>query len=242
MTDQQDQNGAAGRHLQIGTFLFDDVDQIDVTGPFEVLSRLPNATHRFFAVENRPIRDVMGMRLVPDAAISEAPQLDILHMPGGPGNEPLMEDEAVLNWLRHQAGGAMAVFSVCTGALLLGAAGLIVGKRATTHWTTHHLLHSFGATAVDARVVRDGSYLFTAGVTAGIDGALQLAADLRGQSAAELIQLEMEYAPEPPFNSGTPEAAPAEVLAAVRLGDSELAGRRAATARRMAKLLGISRT
>ena len=233
MTASLDRSGRDGFRLQIGTFLFDGVDQIDVTGPFEVLARLPNSTHRFYAVEDRPIRDAMGMRLLPDATLPDAPQLDVLHVPGGPGNDPLMDDETVLNWLRSQANGASAVFSVCTGALLLGAAGLILGKRATTHWTTHHLLHWFGAAAVKERVVRDGTYLFTAGVTAGIDGALQLAADLRGRAVAEQIQLEMEYAPKPPFNSGTPETASAEVLADANQSNEAMATRRAATAERI---------
>ena len=227
------------RTITIGTLLFDGIDQIDVTGPFEVLSRLPNATHRLYALANRPVRDIMGLQILPDATIEQAPQLDVLHVPGGPGQEALMQHEQVLAWLRSQAAGATAVLSVCTGALLLGAAGLLVGRRATTHWSAHHLLPLFGAIAVDARVVRDGSTLFAAGVTAGIDGALQLAADLRGQAAAERIQLDIAYAPEPPFDSGTPATAPASVLAAARHAGEELAARRMATARRIGAGLGL---
>ena len=226
------------RTIRIGTLLFDGIDQIDVTGPFEVLSRLPNATHRLYALFNRPVRDIMGLHILPDGVIGEAPQLDVLHVPGGPGQEALMQHHEVLAWLRSQAAGATAVLSVCTGALLLGAAGLLVGRRATTHWSAHHLLPLFGAIAVDARVVRDGSILFAAGVTAGIDGALQLAADLRGQAAAERIQLDIAYAPEPPFDSGTPATAPASVLAAARQAGKELAARRMATARRIGAGLG----
>ncbi len=214
------------RHIRIGTLLFDGFDQIDATGPFEVLSRLPNATHRLYGLSDRPVRDVAGLRILPDATIAEAPSLDVLHVPGGHGQEWLMDHDATLAWLRTQAGGATAVLSVCTGALLLGAAGLLVGRQATTHWSAHHLLPLFGAIAIDARVVRDGSYLFAAGVTAGIDGALRLAADLRGQAAAERIQLDIAYAPEPPFNSGTPETASAAVLSAARQSEAELIARR----------------
>jgi putative intracellular protease/amidase len=115
-------------HLNIGSLLFENLDQIDLTGPFEVLSRLPNATHRIYAKSIAPVRDVMGLRIMPDATLAEAPQLDILHVPGGPGQQALMEDEEVLGWLRSQAEGAKKVLSVCTGALLFGGAGLIRGK------------------------------------------------------------------------------------------------------------------
>jgi cyclohexyl-isocyanide hydratase len=225
------------RHLTIGTLLFDEVDQIDVTGPFEVLSRLPAATHLLYGLSLAPVRDVMGLRLLPDATIAEAPRLDVLHVPGGPGQEALMENDAVLAWLRAQAAAATAVLSVCTGALLLGAAGLLLGKRATTHWSAHHLLALFGAAPVNERVVRDGNFLFAAGVTAGIDGALRLAADLRGQAAAERIQLDIAYAPEPPFDSGTPETASDSVLRSAREAGNELSARRAATACRLSSRL-----
>ena len=175
--------------LKIGSLLFENLDQIDLTGPFEVLSRIPNATHRLYAKSSEPVRDVMGLKLAPDATLAEAPQLDILHIPGGPGQEALMEDEEVLGWLSAQAQGARKVFSVCTGALLCGAAGLLRGKRATTHWASLHLLPWFGAVPVDERVVIDGDWVFAAGVTAGIDGALRLAAEIRGEAIAQRIQL-----------------------------------------------------
>ncbi len=224
-------------HLAIGSLLFEDLDQIDLTGPVEVLAALPNATHRIYAPTREPVRSLQGLRIVPDAILEEAPPLDVLHVPGGRGQERLMEDGRVLDWLRRQAAGAR-VFSVCTGALLLGAAGLLVGRRATTHWASVHLLPLFGATAVDRRVVVDGDWVFAAGVTAGIDGALRLAAELRGEAAAQRIQLDMAYAPEPPFGSGTPEGAPPEVLAAARAGLADLVARREATARRIAGRLG----
>lgn len=221
-------------HIEIGSLLFDDIDQIDLTGPFEVLSRVPGARHRFYAKTLEPVRDVMGFRMLPDATLDEAPQFDILHVPGGPGQEALMEDEPVLGWLRAQAAGARKVFSVCTGALVLGAAGLLQGRRATTHWASHDLLPKFGATAVDARVVVDGEWIFAAGVTAGIDGALALVAELCGTEVAQRIQLNIAYAPEPPFSSGTPESAPAKILADARAAGRDLRLRREESASRYA--------
>jgi len=226
-------------HLNIGSLLFEGLDQIDLTGPFEVLSRIPNSTYRIYGVTAEPIRDINGLRLTPDAALTDALQLDVLHLPGGPGQEMLMEDEAVLGWIRQQAAGARSVFSVCTGALLCGAAGLLQGRRATTHWASFHLLPFFGAIPVNERVVVDGTWVFAAGVTAGIDGALRLAAELRGVAAAQAIQLHMVYAPEPPFDSGTPETAPPALLAAARHSVERLTAQREATARRIATRLGI---
>ena len=159
--------------------------------------------------------------MTPDATLAEAPPLDVLHVPGGFGQEALMEDAEVLGWIRQQAAGACSIFSVCTGALLCGAAGLLKGRRATTHWASFHLLPYFGAIPVNERVVVDGAWVFAAGVTAGIDGALRLAAELRGDEAAQAIQLHMVYAPEPPFDSGTPETAPAAILEQARLVDAE---------------------
>jgi cyclohexyl-isocyanide hydratase len=178
-------------HLQIGSLLFEGLPQIDLTGPFEVLSRIPNSTHRLYGKTVDPVRDVNGLRLIPDAALADAPQLDVLHVPGGSGQEALMEDDDLLAWLRRQAAGAHSLFSVCTGALLCGAPGLLKGRRATTHWASFHLLPYFGAIPVNERVVVDGSWVFAAGVTAGIDGALRLAAELRGEEVAQTIQLYM---------------------------------------------------
>jgi len=226
--------------LQIGSLLFEGLDQIDLTGPFEVLSRLPNSTTRVYGLTAAPVRDVKGLRLTPDAILTEAPQLDVLHIPGGPGQEALMDNEAVLDWIRHQAAGAQIVFSVCTGALICGAAGLLNGRKATTYWSALHLLPYFGATPVDARVVVDGNLVCAAGVTSGLDGALRVAAMLRGDAAAEAIQLYMQYAPEPPFNAGSPETAPPEIVAAVRASAAEIMARREETAQAVAKRLGIA--
>ncbi len=230
---------AGNTTLKIGALLFEGLDQTDLTGPYEVFARLPDATCQVFAKSTAPVRDVRGLRLLADATLAEAPQLDVLHIPGGFGQEALMDDTETLDWITRQAAGTHYVFSVCTGALICGAAGLLKGKRATTHWSSHHLLPYFGATAVNERVVIDGNLITTAGVTAGIDGALRLAALLRGDDAARLIQLYMEYAPEPPFDSGTPEHAPADMLADARRTVADITARREATARRVAARLGV---
>ena len=223
------------KHLQIGSLLFDGLDQIDLTGPFEILSRMPNATYRIYAKELAPVRDIRGLRLAPDATLEDAPQLDILHVPGGYGQEAVMTDETVLSWVRRQAEGAACVFSVCTGALICGAAGLLKGRRATSHWGAFHLLPLFGAIPVNERVVVDGAYVFAAGVTAGIDGALRVAAELRGDAVAQEIQLYMQYAPEPPFDAGTPASAPPAILDKARASFDAMTARRDETARRYAK-------
>jgi cyclohexyl-isocyanide hydratase len=227
-------------HLQIGSLLFEGLDQIDLTGPFEVFSRIPNSTYRIFAKTTSPVRDLRGLRLTPDAILTEAPLLDLLHVPGGFGQEPLMGDEDVLGWIREQAAGVRCLFSVCTGALICGAAGLLKGRRATTHWASMHLLPFFGAIPVDERVVTDRNLVSAAGVTAGIDGALRVAADLRGVEVAQAIQLSIAYAPEPPFSSGTPESAPPAILERVRLSYRAVKEeQREQTVRRVAERLGI---
>ena len=227
-------------HLQIGSLLFNGLDQIDLTGPFEVLSRIPNATYRVYAKTIAPVRDVRGLQLTPDATLADAPRLDVLHVPGGFGQEGVMEDEETLAWIQRQVAGARSVFSVCTGALVLGAAGLLKRRRATTHWASFHLLPLFGAIPVNDRVVIDGNWIFAAGVTAGIDGALQLAAELRGDDVARAIQLYMQYAPEPPFDSGTPERAPVAILDQAKRAVADITAQREATARRVAARLGIA--
>ena len=151
-----------------------------------------------------------------------------------------MEDAEVLSWVRQQASGACSIFSVCTGALICGAAGLLKGRRATTHWSAIHLLPFFGAIPVNERVVIDGAWIFAAGVTAGIDGALRLAAELRGNDVAQTIQLHMAYAPEPPFDSGTPETAPATILDEAQRSVRAITAQREQTARRVAAKLGIA--
>lgn len=229
----------ADRPIRVGALVFPRMDQIDLTGPFAVLSRLPNATVRLLWKTTDPIRDSRGLGLIPDARLADAGPTDLLVVPGGPGQEDLMEDEAVLSFITAHAATATCVFSVCTGALVCGAAGLLRGKRATTHWASVQFLRYFGATAVDQRVVVDGKLVSAAGLTAGIDGALRVAALLRGESAAKAIQLDIQYAPEPPFDCGHPDKAPADVVARQRAAFRPLTDRRLATARRVAARLGI---
>ncbi|HMK88825.1 MAG TPA: DJ-1/PfpI family protein, partial [Methylocystis sp.] len=168
----QDDGALDEAPLLIGSLLFEGLDQFDLTGPFEALSRIPNATLRVYAKSPGGVRDARGLRLAPDATLAEAPQLDVLHVPGGAGQQALMDDAETLDWIARQAAGARYVFSVCTGALICGAAGLLVGRRATTHWASQHLLPYFGAIPVEARFVIDGKLFTTAGVSAGLDGAL----------------------------------------------------------------------
>jgi cyclohexyl-isocyanide hydratase len=223
--------------LQIGSLVFEGLDQIDLTGPFEVLARIPNSTYRIYGKTLEGVRDLRGLKLSADAVLKDAPRLDVLHVPGGYGQEALMEDEEVISWVKQQAAGAACVFSVCTGALICGAGGLLKGRRATTHWTAFELLPIFGAIPVNERVVEDGNMVFAAGVTSGIDGALRVAAKLRGDEVAQGIQLYMQYAPEPPFNSGTPETAPASVLGTIRKAAAAITEQRRKTAERVAAKL-----
>jgi cyclohexyl-isocyanide hydratase len=228
-----------GPELEIGAIVFPGIDQADLTGPFEVLSRIPSARFRLLWKEKTPVCDVNGFVLTPDETLSAAPPLDVLVVPGGRGQEALMDDEAVLGFIQaHAARGSMTL-SVCTGALLCGAAGILRGARATTHWASHHLLGYFGAIPIDARVVVDGKLISAAGVTAGIDGALRIVSILRGGELAQQIQLMIEYAPEPPFSSGTSSTAPPDVIAAVRASYGQITEERTLTARRVAARLGI---
>ena len=200
------------RPLSVGCLIFEQMDQIDFTGPFEVLSRMPDTTVHIVAKERAPIRDVQGLRLSPDMSIAEAGPFDVLLVPGGYGQQALMHDEEVLGLIRKQVRAEGLLFSVCTGALLCGAAGVLIDRRVTSHWAARPILPYYGAVLADARVVVDGKIISAAGVTAGLDAALVLVSLLRGEAAAQEIQLAIEYAPNPVFHSGTPDSAPNEVL------------------------------
>ena len=202
--------------LLIGGIIFPDIDQTDFTGPFEVLSRIPNSQFLVIGKTLAPIKDVKGLILTPEVTFADTPRLDLLLIPGGAGVNALMEDPITLDFIRKQATGKTMVMTVCTGSLLFGAAGLLKGLRATTHWASHHLLSSLGAIPQQERVVYDGHLISTAGVTAGFDGALLAVSLLCGEEKAMEIQLDIEYAPNPPFQSGTPETAPPAVLKAVQ--------------------------
>jgi cyclohexyl-isocyanide hydratase len=200
------------RPLSVGCLIFAQMDQIDFTGPFEVLSRMPDTSVAIIGKSLAPVRDMLGLCLSPDTSIAESETFDVLLVPGGYGQQALMHDDEVLALIRRQIESEKLVFSVCTGALLCGAAGVLAGRQVTTHWSARHLIHYYGATLVDARVVVDGNIVSAAGVTAGLDAALVLVSLLRGEAAAQEIQLAIEYAPNPVFHSGTPESAPAQVL------------------------------
>ena len=225
--------------LQFGLLVFPNVQQLDLTGPYEVFASWPRARVRLIAKTLEPVTSSTGLTLKPDATFADCPQLDVVCVPGGAGINALMHDEAAIAFVRAQAEGARFVTSVCTGALLLGAAGLLRGKRATTHWASHHLLETLGAKPVHARVVRDGNLVTGGGVTAGIDFALTLIAELAGKEAAEAIELNLEYAPAPPFNAGSPETAPAEIVDRVRKRLAPVVEERRRLAAEAARRLGL---
>ena len=197
--------------LSVGLVLFDGLTQLDLTGPYEVLARLPDTRVHLVAASLAPVRSEWGMVIVPDATFDDAPSLDVLCVPGGWSVNARLADDALLTFLRERGERARYVTSVCSGALLLGAAGLLRGYRATTHWLSLDLLPLFGAEPVEARVVRDRNRVTGAGVTAGMDFGLALAAELFDASVAQRIQLAIEYDPAPPFDSGSPDKAPAHV-------------------------------
>lgn len=202
--------------LVVGLLVFPRVQQLDLTGPYEVFASMPETRVELISKTLEPVVSATGLTLTPTVTFATCPQLDVLCVPGGAGVNALLTDSETLTFVKRQASGARYVTSVCTGALVLGAAGLLQGKRATTHWAAHDLLAAFGAIPTQGRVVRDGTLLTGGGVTAGIDFALTLAAELAGQAAAEAVQLGLEYAPAPPFSAGTPDAAPSDVVRVIR--------------------------
>ena len=202
--------------MQIAILIFDKLTALDAIGPYEVLSRLPDAELAFVAKEAGPKRsDTGALGLSADRSLAELPSPEILLVPGGEGNRALLADEEVLDWVRTAHESSTWTTSVCTGSLVLGAAGLLDGKRATSHWAYRDRLRRYGAEPVAERVVVDGKLVTAAGVSAGIDMALQLAALVAGEQVARAIQLGIEYDPDPPFDSGSPENDP-ELAEAVR--------------------------
>lgn len=196
---------------EIGFLIFPNLTQLDFTGPLQVLARLPETRTHIIARTLEPVPSDCGLSLVPTTTMGDCPKLDMLCIPGGFGVAALLQDKETLDFVRRQATGASYVTSVCTGAFALGAAGLLKGRRATTHWAYTQLLPLVGASHEKARVVRDGNVITAGGVTSGIDFGLTLAAEMVGKPVAEAIQLGIEYDPAPPFNSGHPDRAPAEV-------------------------------
>jgi cyclohexyl-isocyanide hydratase len=202
--------------LQIGIVLFPKVTQLDFTGPLQVFSSVPGAQVHLVWKRVEPVPSDSVMTLTPTITFADCPQLDVICVPGGLGTDDMINDEEMLAFLRKQAEGAKYVTSVCTGSLVLGAAGLLKGYRAATHWTAMEFLSSFGAIPTRTRVCVDRNRVTGGGVTAGIDFALTLVSLLTDRQTAEAIQLRLEYNPAPPFNAGSPDTAPPEILAFMR--------------------------
>lgn len=223
--------------LDIGLVLFPRLTQLDLTGPYEVFSRLPGARVHLTAATLAPVVSERGLAIMPTVTFDRTPPLDILCVPGGPGVNPLMEDPALLAFLQAQGRHARYVTAVCTGALLLGAAGLLRGYRATTHWMSLDLLALFGAEAAHERVVIDRNRITGGGVTAGVDFGLVVAAELVGPRVAQEIQLMIEYDPAPPFPSGSPGRAPLDLVESVTAARQEAQDERRRIAERAAARL-----
>jgi cyclohexyl-isocyanide hydratase len=222
--------------LHIGLLLFPRLTQLDFTGPLQVFSSLPGATVHLIWKRIEPVPSDTPLSLLPTVTFADCPQLDVICVPGGSGVDDLVSDDETLTFIRRQAEGARYVTSVCTGALVLGAAGLLQGYQAATHWAAMDFLGEFGAIPTRTRVCIDRNRITGGGVTAGIDFGLTLAAILTDRPTAEAIQLGIEYNPAPPFDAGSPDTAPAEVLAAVKKRMAARTGRREAMTRAAAKM------
>jgi putative intracellular protease/amidase len=209
--------GLTSQDMEIAIPLFDRFTALDAIGPYQVLSMMPGATVRFLAAEAGPVRTDNGMLTVlAEAQLEDVPHPQVVVVPGGPGTRDTLSDERMLAWLRTAHETSRYTTSVCTGSLLLAAAGLLDGVDATTHWLVHHELEELGANPVAERVVERGKLITAAGVSAGIDMGLRLAELITGTETAQAIQLTIEYDPQPPFDAGSPEKAPAEIVERMR--------------------------
>ncbi|MDR1988968.1 MAG: DJ-1/PfpI family protein [Acidobacteriaceae bacterium] len=206
---------------RIGLLVFPHVQQLDLTGPYEVFHLAHGLTVDLVWKTREPVTSTTGLVFTPTRTFDDCPPLDVLCVPGGAGINRLLQDTATLEFIRRQAEGARFVTSVCTGSMVLAAAGLLEGKRATSHWAARDLLAAFGATPVAERVVRDGKFITAGGITSGIDFGLTVVAELLGQVEAETVQLGLEYAPHPPFDAGTPASASPDVVATARQRTAE---------------------
>ena len=202
--------------IRFVALLFPNVTQLDLTGPVQLFSRLPGATIDLAWHALEPVPTDAGFSILPTVTFDDARQADVLMVPGGQGAFDLLEDQVALDFVRSQADGARYVTSVCTGAFVLGAVGLLQGRRATTHWASHPLLDLVGAIPERSRVVRDGNVITGGGVTSGLDFALTVAAELLGADAARRVQLTMEYDPHPPFDAGSPTSPEADQMQVAR--------------------------
>ena len=223
--------------MHFGLLLFPNLTQLDLTGPAQVFTRCPEAQVHLIWKNAEAVPTGDGWSILPNQTFADCPQLDVLCVPGGQGQTERMEDDETLDFLRRQAAGARFVTSVCTGSLLLGAAGLLDGYRATCHWMSLDQLPLFGAVPVAERVVRDRNRITGGGVTAGIDFGLTVAAEIHGAQLAQRIQLLLEYAPQPPYQSGTPaQAGPELVQESLRLAANNQARRLEASQRAAERL------
>jgi cyclohexyl-isocyanide hydratase len=226
--------------ISVAFLLYPDVTQLDLTGPAQVLSRLGRQTIHLVWKDLEPVATDSGFSILPTATLAEVRSADIVCVPGGMGCINMMEDEEVLAWLRAAAAEASWVTSVCTGSLILAAAGLLRGYRAVTHWAWRDHLALFGAEAVAERVVFDRNRVTGGGVTAGIDFALALTAAIRGEAHAKAVQLSLEYDPAPPFDAGSPERAGERLVALIEEGSRRLAPDRADRIRAVAERLAAA--
>jgi putative intracellular protease/amidase len=212
--------------VRIAIPIFDGLTALDAVGPYEVLSRLPGAEVTFVGIETGAKRTGVGsLALFADATLAQLPTPDVIVVPGGPGTRKLL-DSPLIGWIRAAHESTTFTTSVCTGSLLLGGAGILKGIRATTHWLEHDRLRDYGAICTAERIVEEGKVITSAGVSAGIDMCLRLAARIAGDSVAQSIQLSIEYDPEPPFDCGTPEKAPPAIVRLVRERAAQMAAQR----------------
>jgi cyclohexyl-isocyanide hydratase len=207
--------------MQVNVILVPDMVQLDMAGPYEVLARVPGWTTDLVAATTAPVRTDRGLTIVPSCTRDSAAPSDILVVPGGAGVDRAMLDDDWLAYVRREVATAKYVFGICTGSLLLAAAGVLAGRRAGTHWQARDLLSGFGVTPSHDRLTVDGKFYTSGGVTAGIDMALKVVADAAGEMAARCIQLGIEYDPEPPFAGGTPLTSPPAIVEAVRAGSAQ---------------------
>jgi cyclohexyl-isocyanide hydratase len=225
---------------RVGLLLFPRITQLDLAGPYEVFCRMPGAAVHLLWKDTQPIKSEWGLELRPDTRFEDCPPLDVFCVPGGGGVFELFGDDALIDAVRTIAKRSRFVTSVCTGAFLLGAAGLLAGKRATTHWASRDLLRGFGAIPDESRIVVDGNLITSGGITSGIDFGLHIAAQLVGVEQAKEIQLAMEYDPAPPFASGSPRVAEPAILARFSEGIKERQQRRAALVREASHRLAVA--
>ena len=205
--------------FNIGFVIFPDLTQLDFTGPLQVLARLPQSAIHIVAKSEAPVPSDCGLGLVPTHTFANCPPIDLICVPGGSyGVVQAMSDRETIEFVRRRAGTAKYVTSVCTGAFILGVAGILKGRRATTHWAFTDLLPLVGAKHEKARVVKDGNVITAGGVTSGIDFGLSIVAEIAGETTAQTIQLGIEYDPAPPFDSGHPDSAPAAIKSALLSG------------------------